>query len=170
MTKYAVFLSLIFSSFAFAHDEGHGPKLTGVGDEGGMLYSVIEKNPKKVAKKGAEKHSDKPSLVYQAELVREKDEQGNPKIKVYLYEAEMVDGKLKRLEAEQMPDGAHGIVEVMKDLKKKKWVKESEFKLAKNEKFLEGKPKSPSKKPFNIDVTMKEKSGRELLVAFDGLE
>lgn len=39
--KFLITLSLLFSLSSFAHDEGHGPKLTDSPRQGGVLTSVI---------------------------------------------------------------------------------------------------------------------------------
>jgi hypothetical protein len=141
-------LVLSVSSLAYAHDEGHGPKLSDAGKYGGLVSPVIDM---KEAAKGA--HA---TVVYKAELVRTAD----GKVRLYLYDQQMTP-----IETKSGVTSVKGFLEV----KVKGKYKQEPFSLA-----LEGKsfvglaPKSLSK-PFNIDFHIKE-AGRELLTAFDNLD
>lgn len=143
-------LTLLFASLnpTFAHDEGHGPKISDAGKRGGIVASVIRaKDVKKGA--GAE-------LLYKAELVRSED----GTVKVYVYDKEMNVVDLAKFDSK-----AKGVVE---SKKQKKWT-QAPFDLALEGDAFSGKAPAPAKKPFNIDVKIKM-SGQELLAAFDNLD
>ena len=135
-------------TIAQAHDEGHGPKLTDVSKQGGVVSPVIDL---KDVKKGA-----KAAVFYKAELVRDEDGMVN----IYLYDKEM-----NALDISKFEKVAKGEVETEK---KGKYTKVP-FALKLVEGVFTGQPPKPSTKPFNIDVTLKE-GGKELLVAFDNLD
>jgi hypothetical protein len=148
MNQAITLIALIAAASAFAHDEGHGPKLTDTAKQGGIVAPVIDA---KEASKGA-----KAGVVYKSELVRSED----GTVRVYLYDQDM-----NPLDLGKLDKSAKGIVEFKKN---KKWTK-NEFSLSQEEGAFVGKaPKSPSK-PFNIDVRVKEGS-KELLTAFDNLD
>jgi len=131
-----------------AHDEGHGPKLTDQGQQGGVVAPVIDK---KESTKGA-----KAAVVYKGELVRNDD----GTVRVYLYDQAMTPVDLSKFGA-----AAKGIVETEK---KKKFTR-TPFDLKQEEGAFVGAAPKPAVKPFNIDVIVKE-GERELLVAFDNLD
>jgi hypothetical protein len=131
-----------------AHDEGHGPKLTDVAKQGGVVSPVIDM---KDSKKGA-----KAAIVYKAELVRAEDGM----VSVYLYDKEM-----NVLDIAKFGQAAKGYVET----EKKGKISKAPFELKRAEGVFAGQSPKPSTKPFNIDVTFKE-GERELLVAFDNLD
>ena len=133
----------------FAHDEGHGPKLTDLGKYGGLVRPVIDL---KEAKRGA-----KALLLHKAELVRSEDRG----MKVYLYDKDMNPLDLGKLEAK-----GKGSVETVKKGKATR----VPFELTLNELAFTGSYPAPKQKPFNIDIILKEKGGRELLAAFDDLD
>lgn len=148
MKRIIVLLAAFSSALAFAHDEGHGPKLTDSAKNGGVLSPVIDA---KEASKGA-----KAAVVYKAELVRAED----GTVRVYFYDKDM-----NALDLAKLDKSAKGVIEFKKS---KKWMK-TPFKLTQEEGAYVGKaPKAPSK-PFNIDVRVTE-SGKELLTAFDNLD
>jgi hypothetical protein len=148
MTKFCVALALIFSVPALAHDEGHGPKLTDVAKQGGVVSPVIDA---KEASKGA-----KATVVHKAELVRSED----GTVRVYFY-----DQGMNPLDLSKFSKEAKGVLEFKKN---KKWVKAPfVFKQEENA-FIAMAPKSESK-PFNIDIHVRE-AGKELLAAFDNLD
>jgi hypothetical protein len=148
MNKYTMVFALVLSASAFAHDEGHGPKLTDAAKQGGIVSPVIDA---KEASKGA-----KASVVHKAELVRSED----GTVRVYLYDQEM-----NLLDLSKFEKSAKGVLEFKKS---KKWVK-TPFTFNQEEgAFVANAPKAGSK-PFNIDVHVKEE-GKELLAAFDNLD
>ncbi len=140
--------ALLLSFSSYAHDEGHGPKLSDSGKQGGIVSPVISANE---ASKGA-----KANLLYKAELVRSED----GTVRVYFYDKDM-----KPLDLSKLEKSAKGYLEFKKN---KKWTK-NEFALSQADGAFTAKvPKSPSK-PFNIDVVVKE-GDKELLSAFDNLD
>lgn len=147
--KVLIFLTAgLLGMSAFAHDEGHGPKVNDAGKQGGVVAPVIDASE---ASKGA-----KATLVYKAELVRSED----GTILVYFYDKDM-----KALDAAKLDKSAKGFLEFKKN---KKWTK-NEFALSQVDGAFTAKaPKSPTK-PFNIDIMVKE-GGKELLAAFDNLD
>jgi hypothetical protein len=150
MKKYVLAIAvIILPLIAFAHDEGHGPKLTDTAKQGGVLAPVIDS---KDADKGA-----KAELVYKAELVRAED----GTVRVYFYDKDMKP----LLSNSKFEKTANGIVEVIK----KKEVTKTPFSLNFEEGAYIGKAPKASSKPFNIDVRVKE-GERELLVGFDNLD
>jgi|CXWL01.1.fsa_nt_gi hypothetical protein len=148
MKYLGVLLAASLSLPAFAHDEGHGPKLTDGGKMGGIMTAVVLA---KDAKLGA-----KAPLVYKAELTRADD----GTVRVYFYDKDM-----KTLDIAGLPKTAKASIEAKK---RKKWTS-TPFILEKNADGYEGKAPKPASKPFNIDVTIIE-GKRELLAAFDGLD
>ena len=147
-THLCLLLMLLVSVSAFGHDEGHGPKLTDTGKQGGVVSPVISL---KDAKKGA-----KADLVYKSELVRSED----GTIHVYVYDKDM-----KPLDLAKFDKAAKGVVEV----EKKKKTTRTPFTLKLEENSFIGSPPKASSKPFNIDITLKE-DGKALLTAFDNLD
>jgi hypothetical protein len=148
MRSFLLAVALMMSVSAWAHDEGHGPKLTDAAKQGGVVSPVIEA---KDASKGG-----KAQLVHKSELVRSDD----GIIRVYFYDKEMNPLILNHFEAM-----AKGIVEFKKN---KKWNKVL-FSLKQEEGAFVGKAPHVSSKPFNIDIHVKE-NGKELLAAFDNLD
>jgi len=133
---------------ALAHDEGHGPKLTDQGQQGGVVSPVIDK---KELSKGA-----KAAVVYKAELVRSEDDQ----VSVYLY-----DQQMNPLDTAKLGKSAKGVVETHTKGK----ATTVPFTLNLAEGAFTGKSPKPARKPFNIDVTFTEGT-RALLAAFDNLD
>lgn len=143
-----LFVVAWMSGGAFAHDEGHGPKLTDSGRQGGVVSPVIDA---KDAKKGA-----KADLVYKSELVRSED----GTVRIYLYDKEM-----KPLVLDGFSKKAEGILSFKKG---KKWTN-TRFELTQTEgAFVAQAPKAGAK-PFNIDFHVNE-GERKLLAAFDNLD
>ena len=136
------------SGLAMAHDEGHGPKLSDTGKFGGLVSAVVLKSE---AKKGA-----KATLVLKAELVRSTD--GTARI--YLYDTSMKQLELKGFDAK----GSGLIITKIKGK-----TSETEFALELKDNAFIGKMPKIAKKPYNIDVTVKQ-DGKELLSAFDNLD
>ena len=141
-------LSLMLAGGAWAHDDGHGPKLTDSPKQGGIVSPVIAASE---AKKGA-----KAAVVYKAELVRLEDGTAQ----VYLY-----DTAMNALDLSGFEKTGKGMVEVEK---KGKYTR-TPFELALHNDHFMGKAPQPTRKPFNIDVHLKAK-GQELLAAFDNLD
>lgn len=133
---------------AWAHDEGHGPKLTDTPTKGGVVSPVIDM---KSIKKGS-----KAEVIYKAELVRAED----GKVSVFLY-----DSSMKLLDLSRFGSKADAKVEV----KIKKKFSETPFSLSAAGDSFSGQMPKPKKKPYNIDVILKE-GERQLLAAFDNLD
>lgn len=142
-------LSYVGAPKLFAHDEGHGPKLTDQGKRGGVMSPVIDK---KDYSKGA-----KAAVVYKGELVMSED----GTVRVYLYDVGM-----NPLDAVNLSAKAKGVVETEK--KGKMTRVPFPLNLEEDGGFMGVAPKSKVK-PFNIDVVIKE-GERDLLVAFDNLD
>lgn len=148
MKQMMMALVMSVASFALAHDEGHGPKLSDTGKFGGLVSAVVLKAD---AKKGA-----KAALVYKAELVRSTDGTA----RVYLYDTTMKQLDLKGFDTK-------GSALVITTVKGKS--KETKFALDLKDNSFIGKMPKVAKKPYNIDVTVKQ-DGKELLSAFDNLD
>lgn len=136
------------SNLAFAHDEGHGPKVSDTGKFGGLVSAVVLKAD---AKKGA-----KADLVLKAELVRSVDGTA----RVYMYDTAMKQLDLKGFDTK-------GSALVITRVKGK--TKETKFALELKDNSFIGKMPKITKKPYNMDVTVKQ-DGKELLSAFDNLD
>lgn len=148
MKKILIALIMCASVTTLAHDEGHGPKVSDGGKYGGLVSAVVLKSE---AKKGASA-----ALVYKAELVRSID--GNTR--VYLYDKDMKQLDLKDFESKGSATLATKV--------KGKWI-DTDFALEKKENSFIGKMPKVAKKPYNIDVTIKQ-NNKELLTAFDNLD
>ena len=148
MKKMIMALVMCASGLVLAHDEGHGPKLSDTGKFGGIVSAVVLKAD---AKKGA-----KAALVFKAELVRSADGTA----RVYLYDSTMKQLALKGFDAK-------GSALVITTVKGKS--KESKFAIELKDNSFIGKMPKVAKKPYNIDVTVKQ-DGKELLSAFDNLD
>lgn len=140
--------TLITWTSAHAHDEGHGPKLADAGKYGGLVSAVVAAGD---AKLGA-----KAPLVHKAELVRSSD----GTVRIYMYDQSMKPLDVKNFE----PKGSASLASSVKG----KWV-ETVFPLEVKEGAFTGKMPKVAKKPYNIDITVKE-NGKELLSAFDNLD
>lgn len=136
-------LVLLLATGALAHDEGHGPKLLDAPPKGGVLAPVIDMK-------------DRDKVLYKAELVR--SEEGV--VRVYIY-----DNDLKPLDAARFAKTAKGDVEI----KRKGKFHKTPFTLTREDGVFVGKAPKPAKKPFNIDVHLKE-GKRSLFCAFDNLD
>ncbi|MBI4346246.1 MAG: hypothetical protein HY553_05285, partial [Elusimicrobia bacterium] len=73
MRTMGLLLAAALASAAYAHDEGHGPKLTDQPPQGGVLTAVVEAKDAKLGPAAA--------LVYKAELVRSDD--GTVRVTLY---------------------------------------------------------------------------------------
>ncbi len=143
-----ILLTLALATNVFAHDEGHGPKLSDSPKQGGVLTSVVLA---KDAGKGT-----KAELIYKAELVRS----GDGTVRVYYYDKEM-----NALKAGSMKNDAKAILIT----EKKGKFNTQNFDLKFVEDHFEGKSPKPARKPYNIDVKVID-GDRELLAAFDNLD
>ncbi|MCM2283104.1 MAG: hypothetical protein NDI61_14775 [Bdellovibrionaceae bacterium] len=139
---------LTLSVSSFAHDEGHGPKLTDSGKYGGLVSGMVMKAE---ASKGA-----KATLVHKAELVRSSD----GAVRIYVYDLSMKPLDTKRF-------ASKGSAVLIAKVKGKS--KESVFALEQKDGAFVGKMPKPEAKPFNIDVTLKD-GDKEVLSAFDNLD
>lgn len=144
--KTILALCLTLTLNAFAHDEGHGPKLTDAPKQGGILTSVVLA---KDASKGP-----KAEMIYKAEIVRSSE----GKVSVYFYDKSMkpIQG-LAQVASGSLESGKKGKVTYQK------------FELKFVTDHFEGQSPKPQRKPYNIDITVKE-GERELLAAFDNLD
>ncbi|MFP5386870.1 MAG: hypothetical protein ACLGHN_12370 [Bacteriovoracia bacterium] len=146
--KTVLVLLMALSLNVFAHDEGHGPKLTDAPKQGGVVTSVVLA---KEASKGT-----KADLVYKGELARTSD----GTIRVYYYDKNMKQIDLK----EFAPKAKAELI-----TSKKGKVNVQKFELEKHDDHYMGKMPKPARRPYNIDVKVKE-GEKELLAAFDNLD
>lgn len=144
----SILIILAVGLFSFAHDDGHGPKLGDQPKFGGKVSAVIDKAE---INKGT-----KAKMLYKAELTK------NNKnfIRVYLY-----DDKMKPLDIASLGDSSGALM--FKDRKTKKWVNHK-FNLKKEKDHYSGQLPTKPRRPFSVDVTIKEK-GKSLFMAFDNL-
>lgn len=133
---------------AYAHDEGHGPKLADSGKYGGLVTGVVAKSD--ASKKG------KAELIHKAELVRASDGM----VRVYLYDKSMKALDVKGFDAK-------GTAEIGSKVKGK-W-KATPFALELKDGAFVGNMPKPESKPYSIDVTLTE-NGKALLSAFENLD
>jgi hypothetical protein len=150
MTKMilAAAMTLGLATSAFAHDEGHGPKISDSGKYGGIVSSVVSKAE---AEKGA--HA---AAMNKAELVRS----GDGTARLYVYDTKMKLADLKGFDAK-----ATGTVWSGGKGKKAK----SEFTLEQKDGAFVGTLPKDAKAPYTLEVTLK-KSGTDLLTAFANLD
>lgn len=141
-------LLLIIGINAFAHDEGHGPKLTDAAKQGGVVAPVILAKDANLGQKAP--------LKYKAEIARSQD----GTVRVYFYDQKMDFLKTGILAVKATGHLISG---------KKGKMTEQKFDLQWKEDHFEGKSPRPTRKPYNIDVKVKE-GKTELLVAFDNLD
>lgn len=147
--KMLITLSLLFSLNSFAHDEGHGPKLTDSPRQGGVLTSVIMAKEANIGTKA--------KMVYKSELTRTTD----GTVRLYIYDEKMNAVDLKRF----APVAKATLISRIKKGAYDKVV----FDLNVNEGYFSGKSPTPKKKPYSIDVVLKE-GDNTLLTAFDNLD
>ena len=148
MKKLTIIGLLMLSQFAFAHDEGHGPKLGDQPKFGGKVAAVIDK---KEIKKGTDAE-----MLYKAELTKNTSNV----VRVYMYDKKMSPITIKEF-------GSAAAEHQYKDRKTRKWVSKS-FKLEKKKGYYEGSLNTKPRRPFNIDVTINNKN-KKLFMAFDNL-
>lgn len=146
--KSCLIVLLALSLNAFAHDEGHGPKLTDSPKQGGLISSVVLAKDAGLGTKAPMKHK--------AEIVRSQD----GTVRVYFY-----DQAMNQLKAGILADKASGNLISGKRGK----ITEQKFELVWKNDHFEGKSPKPTRKPYNIDVKVME-GATELLVAFDNLD
>jgi len=147
MKKLFIML-LALNLSAFAHDEGHGPKLTDAAKQGGIVAPVV------LAKDAG--LGTKAELKHKAEIVRSQD----GKVRVYFY-----DQAMNPLKAGTLTSKASGNLITVKKGK----VNQQKFELDWKDDHFEGQSPKPARKPYNIDVKVMEGT-TELLVAFDNLD
>ncbi len=147
--KFLITLSLLFSLSSFAHDEGHGPKLTDSPRQGGVLTSVIMAKEANIGTKA--------KMIYKSELTRTTD----GTVRLYIYDQNMNPVDLKRF-------GPTAKATLISRVKKGTYDKAA-FELKAGEGYFVGKSPAPKKKPYSIDVALKE-GENTLLSAFDNLD
>jgi hypothetical protein len=143
-----VVVPMLMAGNAWAHDDGHGPKLGDQPKFGGAVTAVI--NHKEVEAGRDAK------LLYKAELTKN----SSGMVRVYFY-----DKNMKPVELEAFTDAEGQLL--YKDRKTRKGASKS-FDLEKKGNHFEGKMPLKPMPPFNIDVTVK-KGDRKLFMAFDNL-
>lgn len=148
MTYLGILLAAALATAGHAHDEGHGPKLTDVPPQGGVVTAVVELKDAKLGPKAA--------LVYKAELVRSED--GTVRVTLY-------DKDLKAVDVSRFDKAARGSVETVR--RKKVTIKK--FPLTLEGANWVGKMPKPGSKPFNLDFVVAE-GKRKLLAAFENLD
>lgn len=146
--KTVLMLLLALAVNSFAHDEGHGPKLTDAAKQGGVVAPVVLAKDAGLGPKAPMKHK--------AEIVRSQD----GTLRVYFY-----DQKMEPLKTGVLAQKASGILISGKRGK----ISEQKFDLVWKEDHFEGKSPKPTRKPYNIDINVKE-GATDLLVAFDNLD
>lgn len=146
--KKMITLFLALSLSAFAHDEGHGPKITDAPKQGGIVAPVVLAKDVGLGTKAPMKHK--------AEIVRSQD----GTVRVYFYDKTMNALKAGTLAAKATGNLISG---------KKGKVSEQKFELVWMEDHFEAKSPKPTRKPYNIDIIVKE-GDTDLLVAFDNLD
>ncbi len=147
--KALLLTACLASSFpAFAHDEGHGPKLSDTGKFGGLVSAVVDRKQASLGSKA--------ELRYKAELVRSPD----GKVQVYLYDSTMkpVDGSAWDMKGK-----------VTMATRKKGKMQSKDFEVSFDGKSFSGQMPELIGKPFNLDFIFKDKD-KELLTAFDNLD
>lgn len=146
--KIMMTLMLALSLDAFAHDEGHGPKLTDAPKQGGIVTSVVLASD---APKGT-----KAEMVYKAELVRA----STGKVSVYYYAKDM---------SPLRPESFAKKAKAQLITEKKGKVSVQNFELQFVDDHFEGQAPKPARRPYSIDVKVMD-GPRELLAAFDNLD
>lgn len=141
-------LVLGFASSVFAHDEGHGPKVSDTGKYGGIVSGVVAKAD---ANKGAHAHA-----THKAELVRS----GDGTVRLYVYDTAMKPVDAKSLDAKAAATVYSGT---------KGKTSKSEFALEQKEGTYVGTLPKAVKAPYTIEVTLKQ-GGKDLLTAFQNLD
>lgn len=148
MKSFGFVFALLASVPAFAHDEGHGPKLTDSPKQGGIVSSVINAKDASAGSKAA--------IVHKAELVRSED----GTVRVYLYDQTMKPRALTGFGKK-----AQAALETVK--KGKATVTPFDLQLQ-GDAFVGKAPKAPSK-PYNIEVNLEEGQAK-LRATFENLD
>ncbi len=151
MKKAILFLTIGFAMIGnlYAHDEGHGPKLSDTGRFGGVVMPVIEAKDAEIGSKA--------KLVYKSELVRGEDGALN----LYLY-----DQSMKALDLAKFGSSVSAKIGPMKS--SSKWKTET-FSLEKKGASFVGKLPTVKMKPFYIDLSITE-GNLKLFTAFENLD
>lgn len=155
-------IALLLSAPSFAHDGGHGPKVTDIGKHGGKITAVIAKSDQELGPKA--------KMYHKAELVRVKDSKGNIGFRFYVY-----DKAMKPLPTDKLSLKASGIVAYWKRVPGKKLDKEKDgvvkpFMMELKKKYYVGMkiPKADVKKVF-MDITFHD-GKQEVMAAFTDVE
>lgn len=155
-------MALLVSASGFAHDGGHGPKVTDIGKHGGKITAVIAKKDQELGPKA--------KMYHKAELVRVKDGSGKIGFRFYVY-----DKAMKPLPTDKLSLKASGIVAYWKKTPGKKLDKEKDgivkpFMMdLKKKYYLTMKlPKADVKKVF-MDITFHD-GKQEVMAAFTDVE
>ena len=142
-------LLFVISISAFAHDEGHGPKVKDAGLYGGILASVL---PEAELKKN---HHAK--AVFKAELIRAQD----GKLSLYFHTPDMKPATLSEF--------ADEVLVKMEVKKAGKYQYVGEFRLKKNINHFTGLLPTVRTRPFNLDV-FPVVNKQKLFVGFSNLD
>lgn len=140
---------VLSTAICWAHDEGHGPRITDAPIYGGIVAPVIRAEHVKQGRKAP--------LVYKGELLRSED----GTFRVYVYTPNMTPISLSKFEKK-----AKAIVETKA---KSRWEKQEVTLTLSGNTFIGKLPKGPIRKPYNLDVFITE-NGKAFLVAFDNLD
>lgn len=144
----ALLLAIGFITPSMAHDEGHGPKLSDTAKYGGAIAPAILAKEVTLGRKA--------KMIYKGELTRSQ----NGTIRIYIYDTQM-----KLIDLEKFDTTATGTLEFKKN---KKWAK-TPFKLQQKDNAFVGKLPPVTRKPFNIDVILRE-GNHDIMIAFDHLD
>ena len=139
--KTLITLLLLVAVGAFAHDEGHGPKIVEAAKRGGVLAAVLDTKNR--------------SVDYKAELVRT-----GGKALVYIY-----DTSLESTDTSSLSKTAKGVLEV----KRRKDASKTQFDLELKEGLFEGVLPKTKGRPFDIEVSFK-RGDKNYQVVFENLD
>ena len=141
----AIALALGFSVSGYAHDEGHGPKMSENGKYGGIVAPVVKKAD---ASKGPDA-----TAVHKAELTRAAD----GTVHLYLY-----DQTMKPLDLKGFDKTASATISAKGKGDAKK------FTLELKDKSFVGKMPKPDANLYNVEIALK-KDGTDLISAYQNL-
>ena len=144
----ALLLAIGFITPSMAHDEGHGPKLSDTAKYGGAIAPAILAKEVPLGRKA--------KMIYKGELTRSQ----NGTVHIYIYDIQM-----KRIDLEKFDTTANATLEFKKN---KKWTK-TLFELHQKDNAFVGKLPPVTRKPFNIDVILRE-GNHDIMIAFDHLD
>lgn len=139
-----IFFSIFLFKFSFAHDGGHGPKVSNNGKYGGKVAAVILASE--------ESKSHKAKLQFKAEATVE-----GKTIRIYLYDKKMNKISLKDFQASKKKAKVLGLFS------------DDEYSLKKGKRSFEGTLPKGTTTPFSTDVFVK-KGGVEYFVSFSNVE